>query len=140
MAQQRRVTLNFEEADLLAWHWPEAAFDAVVCIFIQFATPEERARLFGGFWRTLKPGGVLILEGFGVEQLQYRSGGPGRIEHLYSAQLLREAFRNWRIELLREYEAPLDEGPKHQGMAALVDLVARKPAELLPDASRTTGN
>lgn len=127
LARDRHVTLDFELADLLAWHWPQAAFDAVVCIFIQFAAPEERATLFGGFWKTLRPGGVLIMEGFGTKQLQYRSGGPGRLEHLYTEVTLRESFREWRIELLREYEAPLDEGPKHQGMAALVDLVARKP-------------
>jgi len=128
LAQRRGATLEFELADLLAWRWPEGMFDAVVCIFIQFATPEERAALFRGFRDTLKPGGVLIMEGFGVKQLQYHSGGPGRIEHLYTEAMIREAFRDWRVELLREYEAPLDEGPKHHGMAALVDLVARKPA------------
>jgi SAM-dependent methyltransferase len=127
LAGRHGVAVEFEEADLLAWRWPGAEFDAIVCVFIQFAAPEERAVLFGGFWEALKPGGVLIMEGFGVKQLQYHSGGPGRIEHLYSEGMLRKAFREWRIELLREYEAPLDEGPKHQGMAALVDLVARKP-------------
>ena len=43
--------------------------------------------------------------------------------------MLREAFGAWDIESLREYEAELDEGPRHSGMAALVDLVARKPAD-----------
>ena len=43
--------------------------------------------------------------------------------------MLREAFANWEIESVREYEAMLDEGPKHSGMAALVDLVARKPLD-----------
>ena len=69
-----------------------------------------------------------MLEGYGVRQLQYNSGGPGKRENLYTPDMLREAFAAWNIELLHEYEAVLDEGPKHSGMAALVDLVARKPA------------
>jgi hypothetical protein len=36
--------------------------------------------------------------------------------------------------LLRDYEAVLDEGPRHRGMAALVDLVARKPHQPPPSA------
>ena len=128
LAAQRNVAIDFQCADLMTWDWPREAFDAVVCIFIQFATPAERTALFGGFWSALKPGGVLLLEGYGVRQLQYNSGGPGKRENLYTPDMLREAFAAWNIELLHEYEAVLDEGPKHSGMAALVDLVARKPA------------
>ena len=128
LAEQRQVSLRFECADLMHWQWPDSQFDAVLCIFIQFATPVERKVLFDGFRASLKPGGVLLMEGYGVKQLQYASGGPGKLENLYTLDMLREAFADWEVECLREYEAVLDEGPKHSGMAALVDLVARKSA------------
>ena len=127
LAIERSVSIHFEVADLMSWEWPRAQFDAVVCIFIQFASPGEREKLFDGFRTALKPGGLVLMEGFGVAQLQYTSGGPGRLEHLYSPDMLRDAFAGWEILLLREYETELDEGPKHQGTAALVDLIARKP-------------
>ncbi len=127
LAAQRKVSVQFECADLMHWDWPKGEFDALVCIFIQFATPAERKTLFDGFWSALKPGGLLLLEGYGTRQLQYSSGGPGKLENLYTLDMLRDAFADWDIESLREYEAVLDEGPKHSGMAALVDLVARKP-------------
>ena len=126
LAAQREVSLRFECANLMQWQWPESEFDAVICIFIQFATLAERKVLFDGFRRALKPGGALLMEGYGVKQLQYTSGGPGKLENLYTLDMLREAFADWEIENLREYEAVLNEGPKHSGMAALVDLVARK--------------
>lgn len=128
LAAQRKVQIEFQCADLMNWDWPHEAFDVVVCIFIQFATPAERKTLFGGFWSALKPGGTLLLEGYGVKQLQYNSGGPGKLENLYTPDMLRESFVAWEIDSLSEYEAVLDEGPKHSGMAALVDLVARKPS------------
>jgi len=37
LASENKVTVNFVLADILAWTWPEAAYDAVVAIFIQFA-------------------------------------------------------------------------------------------------------
>lgn len=126
LAARRGVRLAFEIADLGAWQWPREAFDAIVCIFIQFATPTERARLFDGFRGALKPGGIVLMEGYNPKQLQYRSGGPGKLEHLYTEAMLRQAFAEWDILLLREYEAELDEGPKHHGMAALIDLIARR--------------
>jgi cyclopropane fatty-acyl-phospholipid synthase-like methyltransferase len=128
LAALRQVSIQFKCADLMDWQWPQSEFDAVVCIFIQFASPHERKRLFDGFWTALKPGGVLLMQGYGVKQLKYSSGGPGKLENLYTLEMLRDAFVAWEIETLREYEAVLDEGPRHSGKAALVDLVARKPA------------
>jgi SAM-dependent methyltransferase len=128
LAQQRGVQVQFECANLMDWDWPQGSFDVVICIFIQFASPAERKVLFEGFATALKPGGVLLLEGYGVKQLQYTSGGPGKVAHLYTLEMLRDAFADWQIDELREYEAVLDEGPRHSGKAALVDMIARTPA------------
>lgn len=127
LAAARGVTLDFELADLTAWAWPEAAFDAIAAIFIQFAGPALRAELFAGMTRALKPGGVLLLEGYRPEQLAYGTGGPRIEENLYTEAMLREAFPGFEIELLAAYDAAIEEGAGHSGMSALIDLVARKP-------------
>lgn len=128
LAAERGVTVRFEEADLRTRALGEAQFDAIACIFIQFAAPEVRARLFEGFALALKPGGLLLMQGYTPKQLEFRTGGPGTLENLYTPEMLREAFADWRIERLESYEAELSEGTKHVGMSALVDLVARRPA------------
>ena len=127
LAEERRVTLTFEQLDVLAWAWPEAAYDLVVAIFIQFAPPPERERVIAGIRRTLKPGGLLILQGYTPKQIEFATGGPGNAANLYSAELLRRWFGNWEIIHLREHESFINEGSHHHGMSALVDLVARKP-------------
>ena len=60
-------------------------------------------------------------------RLQYTSRGLKELENLYTPRILRDAFAGWEMLLLHEYEAVLDEGPKHRGVVALIDLVARKP-------------
>lgn len=127
LAAERGVSLAHECADLLSWDWGSERFDAIVAIFVQFADPERRARMFADMQRALKPGGLLLLEGYRLEQLAYGTGGPKDPANLYTAALLREAFAGLEILQLSEYDAHLEEGTRHRGMSALIDLVARKP-------------
>ncbi|HEX7008119.1 MAG TPA: methyltransferase domain-containing protein [Alphaproteobacteria bacterium] len=127
LAQEAGVTVTFVEADLVAWDWPKAVFDVVVGIFFQFAGPADRAKIFQGMKAALKPGGLLLIEGYGPKQLEYKTGGPGVLENLYTEDLLREAFGDFEIIELRSYDAEIHEGEGHKGVSALVDLVARKP-------------
>jgi hypothetical protein len=78
--------------------------------------------------RAVAPGGLLLLEGYRPEQIAYRTGGPGKTEHLYTREWLEETFRGWELLRLDAYDAELHEGSGHAGMSALIDLVARKPA------------
>lgn len=126
LAVSRGVELEFEEVDLLEWCWPEQQFDAVVAIFIQFASATGRDRLFAGIKHALKPGGVLLLQGYTPRQLQYRTGGPSQLENLYTEPMLRACFEDMEILRLTEYEREIAEGKGHSGMSALIDLVARK--------------
>jgi cyclopropane fatty-acyl-phospholipid synthase-like methyltransferase len=128
LAARRGVTLRWEEVALPTWHWPKAAYDVVVAIFIQFVGPEGRARQFAGMRQALKPGGLLILQGYTPRQLEYGTGGPPHAENLYTEALLRDAFKGWEILHLLEHDDVIEEGAGHSGMSALIDLVARKPA------------
>jgi len=128
LAGERGVTLEIEQADVLGWTWPEAAYDLIVAIFIQFAPQPERDRIVEGIRRTLKPGGLLILQGYTPKQIEFATGGPGNPANMYTAELLREWFGDWNILHLAEHESVISEGTHHHGMSALIDLVAKKPA------------
>lgn len=126
LAAARGVEIDVIEADLETWVWPEEAFDVVVAIFIQFAGPDLRARLFAGMERALKPGGLLLLQGYRPEQIAYGTGGPKVAENLYTEEMLRGAFPELRILQLRSHDDTIREGRGHDGMSALIDLVAAK--------------
>jgi SAM-dependent methyltransferase len=128
LAATHAVGVNLEVADVDGYAWRDEAWDGVAAIFVQFADPRLRARLFARMARALRPGGTLVLQGYTPKQLEYGTGGPGIASHLYTEPMLREAFAALEIVELREYEAEVDEGPGHRGMSALIGLVARKPA------------
>jgi SAM-dependent methyltransferase len=128
LAAMRNVPLRTECVDVFAWHWPEAAFDLVAAIFIQFADATRRRHLFAAMRRAAKPGGLLVLEGYHPSQIGRGTGGPPTADNLYTAAMLRDAFGDWEILDLAERETVLNEGRAHVGPSAVVDLVARKPA------------
>lgn len=127
LARSRGVAAKFERVDLMQWPWEENRFDVVAAIFIQFAPPGLREQMFVHIKRCLKPGGLLLLQGYTPRQLHYRTGGPSQAENLYTETLLREAFADMETIELREHDDVISEGAGHSGMSALIDLVARKP-------------
>jgi cyclopropane fatty-acyl-phospholipid synthase-like methyltransferase len=126
LAKQRGVTLRLEQTDMLTWRWPVAAFDVIAAIFVQFPPPQERPRFFANIKAALRPGGLLLMQGYGLKQLEYKTGGPSDAARLYTRELLQEAFGAFSSLEITEYDSALQEGEHHVGMSALVDLVGRK--------------
>lgn len=125
-AQENHVQVDYSFSDTDSFDWQVNEYDAVVGIFIQFADPAMRERIFRQTYQTLKPGGIFILQGYTPKQLEYKTGGPSLIEHLYTEDLIRDLAKDFTILELTSYEKELSEGPRHTGMSAILGLVARK--------------
>jgi hypothetical protein len=76
--------------------------------------------------RSLKPGGILILEAYSENQLSRDTGGPKDADMLMTVDKLRREFPNLEPVLLREVEREVFEGEGHTGMASVVQFIARK--------------
>lgn len=125
-AQENHVQVDYSFSDTDSFDWQVNEYDAVVGIFIQFADPAMRERIFRQTYQTLKPGGIFILQGYTPKQLEYKTGGPSLIEHLYTEDLIRDLAKDFTILELTSYEKELSEGPRHTGISAILGLVARK--------------
>jgi len=128
LAQQQGRVVDYHVASVEEWAWAPEAFDVVAAIFVQFAEPDVRARMFTGMLQTLRPGGWLFLQGYTPRQLEYRTGGPPCADRYYTPELLRSAFGAHDIVELREHDDELAEGTQHAGRSALIDCVVRKRA------------
>jgi len=126
LARERGVSLRFELGDMTNWRWPPAEFDVVAAIFVQFATPPQRTQMFAGIKHTLKPGGLLLMQGYRPKQLDYKTGGPSDVTRLYTRDMLEAAFGDFSSLDIREHDDEIAEGSGHAGMSALIDLVGRK--------------
>lgn len=126
LAQRYGVRVDYRLADVDAWHWDDPPYDVVAAIFVQFSPPPQRQRVFDGMKQALKPGGLLLVQGYRPEQIEYGTGGPKRRENMYTEALLRDSFGDLDILHLALHDDIVDEGSGHCGMSALIDLVARR--------------
>jgi SAM-dependent methyltransferase len=126
LAKERGAEITLVRADVHTWDYPNATFDVVVEIFTQFSPPADRAKKWSGMRMTLKPGGLMIIQGYTPKQLQYGTGGPKEIENLYTRAMLEEAFHGFRDVTITEQEREMHEGTSHAGMSAVINFTARK--------------
>jgi SAM-dependent methyltransferase len=126
LAQMRSVTIATELVGLAQFAWPDAAFDVVIDIFTQFFGPAERAAKFAGIRKALKPGGLLLLQGYRPEQVAYGTGGPKEVENMYTRALLEREFAGFKRIRIEEYDVEMHEGSAHGGMSAVINLVGSK--------------
>jgi cyclopropane fatty-acyl-phospholipid synthase-like methyltransferase len=123
LAAARGVTITTELVDLATWSWPADTFDVVVAIFAQ---PIAATTLFAGLRRAVKPGGLVLIEGYTPKQLTYKTGGPSDVERLYTRAMYETAFAGFTESLINEYDAEVYEGDGHGGMSALIDFIGVK--------------
>ena len=125
LAQERGVRLRTEVADVTTWRWPADEFDVIAAIFIHLVGAERDA-LFAGLKKTLKPGGLLLMQFYRPEQIKYRTGGPPDAERMVTRALIEAAFGDFAELDIREHDSVINEGTGHVGMSALIDLVGKK--------------
>lgn len=112
-------------ADLNVFVPEENRFGSVVSISAHLPGA-TRNRLYPLLERSLKSGGVLLLEAYSENQLSRDTGGPKDPDMLMSVEKLRREFPNLEPVLLREVDRVISEGDGHTGMASVVQLIARK--------------
>ncbi|MCH8557288.1 MAG: methyltransferase domain-containing protein [Balneolia bacterium] len=130
LAEKKHVEISYDVCSVQdSWYDPES-FDAVVLIFAHF--PAELRRSFHRkLAEYLKPGGVLILEGFTKEHLEYSknnptAGGPKNVYMLFAAKEIESDFEGFDFKMLTEQETNLNEGLYHVGNAHVLRAVAIK--------------
>lgn len=108
---------NFEVED--------ESFDCIALIFAH-AQPELRKHNHQLIQKWLKPGGIVLLQGFSKQQINNTSGGPQNIDMLFSNYILDEDFNKMDVVLTEDIDQELNEGLFHKGKASLISMVAKK--------------
>ncbi|MDA3866964.1 MAG: methyltransferase domain-containing protein [Salinivirgaceae bacterium] len=130
LAQQHGVQINYSVGNLAHLHYSENYFDVLALLYTHFQ-PGMRTIFHQKLANYLKPGGLVLIEGFSKNQIRRVSekgagGGPNNIDMLYSVEELRSDFSSFDIRLSREICVHLNEGAYHKGESDVVRFVAVK--------------
>lgn len=124
------VSLDYQVGTLEEMNYEKESFDLIVLIFAHFPKP-IRSLIHAGLLELLKPGGLVILEGFSKDHLAFstanpKAGGPKEISMLYSREELMEDFASLQEISLDEIEVFLSEGEFHQGQSSVIRMIGQK--------------
>ena len=119
LARDMGVQISYKACGLEDFSFEEGIYDVVGLVYFHAPTP-VRKLLHQKVLEALKPGGLVILEGFHSSQLEMNSSGPKSLELLFTRELLLEDFGSLELELLEECEEDLNEGLFHSGAAKLI--------------------
>lgn len=127
LAAQRGVTLATEVADLSRYAIKPGAWSGIVAIFMHLP-PTLRRDVLARAADGLRPGGVFVMEAYTPAQLAFGTGGPKDAALLPTLALLRAELPGLEFVHAAELERDVIEGGGHTGRAAVVQVVARRPA------------
>ncbi len=125
LASEQNVSIEYLTSDISSFDFTPETYD-VVGLFFAHLPPSERATFHASVISSLLPGGLICLEAFHTDQIALYSGGPKKKDMLMDVEQLANDFKSMNILHLAKTERVLDEGPFHQGKAALVQFIAKK--------------
>ena len=125
LAESVNVKIDYIITDFDNVSFPLNHFDCIVLVFAHM-NPTKRKEYHRKLISYLKPGGLLILEGFSKKQINHKSGGPRDINMLFSADELRSDFGLLSELTITETDYVLNEGPFHQGIASVIRVTGIK--------------
>ena len=129
LAAERGVQVETIHADLGEFDIQPNHWQGVVSIFAHIP-PEARRRIHRQVVEGLVSGGVLVLEAYTPQQLEFGTGGPKVPELTMDLERLRPELTGLDFELATEFERDVVEGKFHTGRGAVVQVLAIKAATL----------
>jgi len=123
LASAAQVNVNYLIASHEEAHFADHTFDVIALIYAH--TP-FRAALHNKVMQWVKPGGILLVEGFSKEQLRYQSGGPKDPQLLFSVEELEHDFSGCKEINIRQELIFLSEGAFHRGEASVIRAVIKR--------------
>lgn len=125
LASEKGVTIDYQVCGFAEFDFKANEFDAVG-LFYAHQAPQNRQLLHQSCVKALKAGGSIILEAFSPKQMPLKSGGPKKLDMLYSEAMLAKDFENLKDSNIQELQTQLAEGAYHTGLAEVIRLVGKK--------------
>ena len=130
LADLNNVDINYNVGEFSEMEFEENSFDVIALIYAHFP-PNVKSQYHKKLTSYLKKGGILILEGFSIKQLEIneeytQSFGPKKLEMLYTKDDIQQDFSELEAIELSEELIDLNEGIHHKGKGSVIRFIGKK--------------
>jgi SAM-dependent methyltransferase len=126
LAKKHGVSIKTITADLAEYVIEENSWDAIIAIFCHLP-PDLRQTVHRQVVLGLRKGGILVLEAYTPDQLNYDTGGPGDLQLLMKLDKLKEEFEGLNLIIGQEVLRDVVDGDQIVGKSAVVQILAKNP-------------
>ena len=124
LAKSQGLSIETQQADLAEYSFETETWDGIVSIFGHLPSA-LRSQVNAQLFSSLKPGGFLCMEGYHLDQLNFKTGGPAHPDLLYSEDVLtQELCGQWSDFIVQKSQRIIKEGPYHNGPSSTVQIWA----------------
>lgn len=128
LAAQRRVEIDWIEADVVAWAPPARAYDLVCVLYLQLPAL-ERGTALARAAAALRAGGTLLIVGHDLLNLTEGWGGPTQPDVLFTPDDVVAEIGDLRVEKAQRVRRAVEEpGAAREAIDALVRARRLSPA------------
>ncbi len=126
LAAAKAVHIETLIANLDGYRFDAGRWDGIVSIWCHLPSA-IRSSIHRQVATGLKPGGVFLLEAYTPRQIPNGTGGPKDVDLLPTLAELRRDLEGLEILKGAEIDRFVQEGTGHNGLSAVVQIVARRP-------------
>lgn len=125
LAQKYAVDVRTKKVDLLVDSVPSEKYDAAIMVFGHFHRDAQKM-IFNKMKNAIKAEGIMMLEVYSKDQLNYSTGGPANLDMLYEPKDILTWCEGHEVIHFFYGEQERVEGKAHTGLAHVIQLVLRK--------------
>lgn len=134
LAGKQNVKINYLIGECSTMSYAKDTFDAIGLVYAHLPAHMMSA-CHRQLMEYLKPGGVIIFEGYSKKHIAYQhtnptAGGPRDVEMLFDIAQIKIDFRGIEFSYLNEEEIDLQEGEFHTGKAMVIRFFGKKKETL----------
>lgn len=125
-AAERGVAIKTVQSDLSRFEIQPGAWQGIISIWAHVPSL-VRGDLHKRCVAGLAPGGLFLLEAYSPKQLGRGTGGPSDLDLLMDLSVVRRELAGLQFEIACERERDVQEGPFHNGVGSVIQILAKKP-------------
>lgn len=125
LANKMEVHVKSVLLDLLSGSIEEKQFDAAIMVFGHFQK-QDQLNVLNKIVASVKPDGIIMMELYSDEQIEYKTGGPKELNLLYNVLDMLTWCNQFKIIHFFTGEKVRNEGKLHTGLGHVIQFILRK--------------
>lgn len=125
LAETNNVSIHTKQINLIDDDLPEDAYDNAILVF-GHVHKNDQARLINNMIKTVKKDGLIMFEVYSTAQINYETGGPGKLDYLYDPQTVLELIKPYEVLHFYYGETERFEGYRHSGLGHVIQVIIKK--------------